>query len=283
MKYLGAHIDGVPPLVNAPETAHILGATAYSFCPIDARRWSGAAYESSDIDAFRAANESYGYGSLNILPHASLLLNLCSPDARKLAMSRTSLADQMKRCAALGLDKINFHPGATLNSISLDDAIALATESINRILDKTEGVTAVIENTAGQDSNIGHDFAHIAAIIDKVEDKTRVGVCIDTCHAAAAGYDLSTSEGYDKTWTDFDNVVGFRYLRGMHLNDAMRPVGSRIDRHAPIGEGTLGNSFFENLISDKRFDGIPMILETPDPSLWKIEIEWLKARDRQDD
>lgn len=278
MKYIGAHIDGVPPLANAPETAHTLHATAYSFCPVDARRWTDKPYPQADADAFMAANASYGYTADMILPHASLLVNLCSPDARKLNLSRVSLVDQMKRCASLGLTMLNFHPGATIKAMTEDEGVRLVAESINYVLERTAGVVAVIENTAGQGSNIGYTFGQLAAIIDGVEDKSRVGVCIDTCHATAAGYDMSGAAGYDAAWREFDATVGFRYLRGMHINDAMKPAGSRIDRHAPVGAGTIGSDFFSMLMADSRMDGIPMILETPDPLLWKTEIEWLRAQ-----
>lgn len=277
MKYIGAHIDADTDFAQIPVMAYNLGATAFSFCPVDARRWSSPAYDVTVADGFRAECSRLGFSPRQILPHASLLLNLCSPDSRKLKLSRVSLVDQMKRCAQLGLDRLNFHPGATLKEMTEDEATALVAESINYVLERTEGVTAVIENTAGQGSNIGYTFEHLAAIIAGVEDKSRVGVCIDTCHASAAGYDLSTPEAYEETWSLFDSIIGRRYLRGMHINDAMRPTGSRIDRHAPIGRGTLGNDFFAMLMADNRLDEIPMILETPDPSLWHIEIDWLKA------
>lgn len=179
---------------------------------------------------------------------------------------------------ALGIDRLNFHPGSHLRQISEDESLARVAESINYALERTEGVTAVIENTAGQGSALGYSFEHLAHIIDGVDDKSRVGVCIDTCHACAAGYEL-TGEGYERTWADFDRIVGFGYLRGMHINDAMHPTGSRIDRHAPIGKGTLGSDFFGRLMSDCRLDHIPLILETPDASLWKAEIDWLRAHD----
>ncbi len=277
MKYIGAHIDADTDFAQIPVMASNLGATAFSFCPVDARRWSSPAYDPAMAEGFKAACADLGYGARQILPHASLLLNLCSPDSRKLKLSRVSLIDQMKRCAQLGLDMLNFHPGATLKEMTEDEATALVAESINYVLERTEGVSAVIENTAGQGSNIGYTFEHLAAIIAGVEDKTRVGVCIDTCHASAAGYDMSTPEAYEDTWSRFDAIIGRRYLHGMHINDAMRPTGSRIDRHAPVGKGTLGNDFFAMLMADNRLDEIPMILETPDPSLWHIEIDWLKA------
>lgn len=277
MKYLGAHIETDSRLSDIPVSAASIGAKAFSFCPIDARRWSQPAYGDSVVDGFKTNCAASGFSPAQILPHASLLLNLCSPDSRKLRLSRVSLKEQMNICARFGLTMLNFHPGATLKEMNEADAIALVAESINYALDRTQGVTAVIENTAGQGSNIGYDFAHIAEIIARVEDKSRVGVCIDTCHAWAAGYDMSTEDAYNRTWEEFDRLIGMRYLRGMHLNDAVKPLGSRIDRHAPIGKGTIGSEFFKMLMADPRIDGIPMILETPDPSLWKIEIEWLEA------
>ncbi|MBO4942724.1 MAG: deoxyribonuclease IV [Muribaculaceae bacterium] len=277
MKYLGAHIEIEGNLSEIPAAAASIGAKAFSFCPGDARRWSLPTYDDSAVADFIAACASFGFAPAQILPHASLLLNLCSPDKRKLSLSRMSLCDQMNLCARLGLTMLNFHPGATLKEMSETDAVALVAESINYALERTGGVTAVIENTAGQGSNIGYDFAHIAEIIARVEDKSRVGVCIDTCHAWAAGYDMSTEEGYKRTWDEFDRLIGMKYLRGMHINDAVRPLGSRIDRHASIRNGTIGNEFFAMLMSDPNIDGIPMILETPDPSLWKAEIEWLES------
>ena len=178
----------------------------------------------------------------------------------------------MQRCEQLGLKLLNFHPGSHLKEISIDECLSRIAQSINIALDKTRGVTAVIENTAGQGSNVGFQFEHLAAIIDQVEDKSRVGVCIDSCHAFAGGYDLASAEGYNQTWNDFERIIGFRYLRGMHLNDAKKGLNSRVDRHDSLGAGVLGMGFFERLMQDKRFDNIPLILETPDESLWAQEI-----------
>ncbi len=278
MKYIGVHLDVAPPLAAIPEAAKTLGADAFSFCPIDARRYTDKHYTQHDIEEFKIACETLGYKADMILPHASLIVNPCSPDARKLSLSRMSLIDQMKRCDSLGLKMLNFHPGATLKEMDESNAIKLVAASINYILEHTMNVCAVIENTAGQGSNIGYDFRHIAEILSLVDDKNRIGVCIDTCHANAAGYDFSTEEAFCKTWELFDNIIGFKYLKGMHINDSMRNTGSRIDRHAPIGKGILGKEFFSLLMKDSRFDGIPLILETPDPTLWKLEIEWLKAQ-----
>ena len=183
----------------------------------------------------------------------------------------------MQRCEQLGLDRLNFHPGSHLQKIAPEESLDRIAESINIALDKTHGVTAVIENTAGQGSNLGFAFEQLAYLIDRVEDKSRVGVCIDTCHAFAAGYDLRTREACDATFAELERVVGFGYLKGMHLNDAMKILGSRVDRHTPLGEGMIGMECFRYIMQDARFDGIPLILETPDEARWSEEIAKLKA------
>ena len=277
MKYIGAHVASLPLVSDAPEEAHRLGANAFAFNLIDPQRWNYPAYEEADIERFRLLCAEYGFTSAQMLPHSAFTVNLCSPEARKLALSRRTFVDEMKRCNQLGVTLLNFHPGAHLKKMDEAASLELVGASINYALERTEGVTAVIENTAGQGSNIGYSFEQLARIIECVEDKTRVGVCIDTCHASAAGYEWSTSESYDEVWDAFDRIVGFGYLKGMHLNDAVRPTGSRIDRHASIGAGTIGFDFFKRLMKDPRFDGIPMILETPDPSLWPEEIYKLRT------
>lgn len=210
--------------------------------------------------------------------HDSYLINLGHPVAEALEKSRDAFIDEMQRCEQLGLSLLNFHPGSHLMQISEEDCLARIAESINIALDKTQGVTAVIENTAGQGSNLGFKFEHLAAIIDGVEDKSRVGVCIDTCHAFAAGYDLRTPAECEKTFADFARIVGFKYLHGMHLNDAKSTFGSRVDRHHSLGEGNIGHDAFRWIMQDDRFDGIPLILETINPDIWAEEIAWLKAQ-----
>ena len=277
MKYIGAHVDSLPTVDIAPEQAHLLGATAFAFNLIDPSKYNFPPYTEAEIARFRELCDRYGFSPAQILPHSAFVVNLCSPDARKLALSRRTFTEELRRCAQLGVKLLNFHPGAHLKKMSEDEALDLVAQSINYCLEKTEGGTAVIENTAGQGSNLGYSFEHLAHIIDRVEDKSRVGVCIDSAHAMAAGFNLSTPDGYEACWNSFAQIVGFQYLRGMHINDSMREAGSRIDRHAPIGQGTIGAGFFERLMRDPRFDGIPMILETPDPALWKQEIATLQA------
>lgn len=276
MKYIGAHVDSSPSVDIAPIEAQALGANAFAFNLIPPNRFNSAPYGDVEIAAFRDNCAQRGFTAAQILPHSAFVVNMCSPDARKLALSRRTFIDELKRCGQLGLTMLNFHPGAHLKQMSDEASLALVAESINYCLARTEGVTAVIENTAGQGSNIGYSLEQIAGIMAGVEDKSRVGVCIDSCHATAAGYDLTSPEGYDGFWAEFERLIGMRYLRGMHLNDAQKPVGSRIDRHAPLGAGTVGRGFFERLMADPRIDGIPFILETPEPALWPAEIEWLR-------
>ena len=277
MKYFGAHVSAAGGTQNAPRNAHEIGATGFALFTKNQRQWVAKPLTAAEIDAFRRACEDYGYTAAQILPHDSYLINLGHPEAEGLEKSRTAFLDEMRRCEQLGLDRLNFHPGSHLQQITEEQSLDRIAESINIALDKTRGVTAVIENTAGQGSNLGFRFEHLAYLIDRVEDRSRVGVCIDTCHAFAAGYDLRTAEACAATFAELDRVVGFRYLKGMHLNDAMKILGSRVDRHTPLGEGMIGIECFRYIARDRRFDGIPLILETPDEARWAEEIARLKA------
>ncbi|MBR6672122.1 MAG: deoxyribonuclease IV, partial [Alistipes sp.] len=234
MKYIGAHVSASGGVDNAPRNAHSIGATAFALFTKNQRQWAAPPLSEEQIAAFRETCQTLGYKPEQILPHDSYLINLGHPEKEGLEKSRASFLHEMQRCQQLGLDRLNFHPGSHLKKISEQESLALVAESINIALDKTEGVTAVIENTAGQGSNLGYAFWHLSYIIDRVEDKSRVGVCLDTCHSFAAGYDLSTEEGCDKVFAEFESEVGFKYLRGMHLNDAMKPLQSRVDRHTPL-------------------------------------------------
>ncbi len=277
MKYIGAHVSAAGGVDNAPRNAHAIGATGFALFTKNQRQWIAAPLTPAQIDAFRAACEQYGYKAEQILPHDSYLINLGHPGKEELAKSREAFFDEMRRCEQLGLDRLNFHPGSHLQQISEEASMDLIAESINMALDRTRGVIAVIENTAGQGSNLGYRFEHLAYIIDRVEDKSRVGVCIDTCHAFAGGYDLRTAEACAETFGELDRVVGFQYLKGMHLNDAMKMKGSHVDRHSPLGEGIIGMECFRYIAANNRFDGIPLILETPDEARWAEEIAKLKS------
>lgn len=278
MKFVGAHVSASGGVDQAVIRAHELEATAFALFTKNQRQWKAAPLSADVIDRFKSACAQYGFGPEQILPHDSYLINLGHPVTEALEKSREAFLDEMQRCEQLGLTLLNFHPGSHLMQIDEDKCLARIAESINIVLDKTQGVTAVIENTAGQGSNLGFKFEHLAAIIDGVEDKSRVGVCIDTCHAFAAGYDLRTEEHCQKTFKELGDVVGFNYLRGMHLNDAKSEFNSRVDRHHSLGEGNIGKTVFSYIMRDERFDNIPLILETVNPDIWAEEIAWLKAQ-----
>ncbi len=277
MKYIGPHVSASGGVENAPLNAMQVGATAFALFTKNQRQWFTTPLSEKSISAFKENLEKSGISSDYVLPHDSYLINLGSPDPEGLEKSRKSFFEEMQRCEQLGLKMLNFHPGSHLKQISLEACLTLIAESINMALDKTTGVTAVIENTAGQGTNVGFSFQHIAYIIDKVEDKSRVGVCIDTCHTYSAGYDLKTEEGYKQTWQEFDETIGANYLRAVHLNDTKKEFGSRVDRHDSIGKGLLGMEFFERFMQDSRFDNMPLILETPDETLWAEEIKLLQG------
>ncbi len=276
MKYIGAHVSASGGVENAPLNAHAIGATAFALFTKNQRQWVAQPLSERSIALFKERCAEFGYTAKQILPHDSYLINLGSPDSEGLEKSRAAFLDEMKRCEQLGLDRLNFHPGSHLNKISEEECLQRIAESINIALDKTQGVTAVIENTAGQGSNLGNKFEQIRYIIDRVEDKTRVGVCIDTCHTYSAGYDIATPEAFNETFMQFDNIIGFNYLRGIHLNDTKKPLASRVDRHERIGMGLLAGDLFSLLMRDKRFDEIPIVLETPDETKWAEEIAYLK-------
>jgi deoxyribonuclease-4 len=276
MKYIGAHVSASGGVENAPLNASEIGANAFALFTKNQRQWVSPALSAKSIKAFAANCAKFGYQPDYILPHDSYLINLGHPEEEGLEKSRAAFLDEMQRCEQLGLKLLNFHPGSHLNKISLQECLARIAESINIALSKTQGVTAVIENTAGQGSNVGFSFQHLADIIAQVEDKTRVGVCIDTCHSFTAGYNLKDPAGYEKTWEEFETIVGFGYLRGIHLNDSKKELATRVDRHDSVGKGYIGIDFFKRFMADKRFDNIPIILETPDETLWKEEIAALK-------
>ena len=275
MKYLGAHVSASGGVENAPVNASDIKARAFALFTKNQRQWFASPLSKASIKKFRENCERFDFKPFQILPHDSYLINLGHPEKEPLEKSRTSFLDEMQRCEQLGLDRLNFHPGSHLKQISEEECLARISESINIVLDKTKGVTAVIENTAGQGSNLGHTFEQIRGIIEKVEDKSRVGVCIDTCHAYTSGYNIKTPEGFRETFDLFEKIVGFRYLRGMHINDSKKELATRVDRHDNIGKGFLGEDVFRMLMNDPRFDDMPLILETPDDSLWAEEISKL--------
>jgi len=285
-KYIGAHTSISGGVQNAVHEAVELGAKAFAMFTKNQRRWDAKPFDSKTLDSWFKALDQSGIQPKHILPHDSYLINLGHPDEQQLIKSQMAFEDELNRCDILGLDKLNFHPGSHLvkipkaheeysellyeAEINTLDTIAY---SINKALHRTKNVKAVIENTAGQGTNLGYKFEHLAYIIDKVEDKSRIGVCIDTCHMFVAGYDIRTKEAYDETWAKFDKIVGAEFLSGMHINDSKKPLGSYVDRHHNLGAGYIGWSAFEFIMNDNRTDDIPLILETTDKNLWSEEIE----------
>ena len=275
MKYIGAHVSAQGGVENAAINAHAIGARAFALFTKNQRQWVSAPLSEKSISLFKQRCSEGGFDPRYILPHDSYLINLGNPDEEALQKSRAAFLDEMQRCEQLGLCMLNFHPGSHLKKISVEECLDKIAESINLALAQTSGVTAVIENTAGQGSNVGNRFEEIRYIIDKVDDKSRVGVCIDTCHTYSAGYDIVGA--YDEVFEEFDRVIGFDYLRGIHLNDSKKALASRVDRHDSVGDGTLGTEFFKRFMNDARFDNIPIILETPDEERWLDEIALLRS------
>ena len=275
MKKIGAHVSVSGGVEMAPVNALGIGADAFALFTKNQRQWVAKPLSVESITLFKENCEKEGFDIRYILPHDSYLINLGHPDREGMEKSRAAFLDEMRRCELLGLKMLNFHPGSHLNKISIEKCLDRIAESVNLTLDKTTGVTAVIENTAGQGSNVGNEFWHLRYIIDKVEDKSRVGVCLDTCHTYTAGYDIVNE--YDRVFTEFDEVVGRNYLCAIHLNDSKKPLGSRVDRHDSIGKGLIGIDFFRRFMQDSRFDDMPVILETPDDTIWRDEIKMLRS------
>jgi len=292
MKFVGAHVSASGGVDNAPLNAMAIGAKAFAVFTKNQRQWVAKPLETKTIDAFKKNLEISGILPKHVLPHDSYLINLGHPEAEKLEKSRNAFIDELERCHLLGLDKLNFHPGSHLVKIPKKDpeykeklmeaelhCLDVIAESMNLAIEATKDsdVKLVIENTAGQGSNLGYRFEHLAHLIEKVEDKSRVGVCLDTCHTFTAGYDLRTREAYDETMDAFERIVGFQYLMGMHINDSKPKLGSRVDRHASLGQGEIGWDAFRFIMNDPRMDDMPLILETVDASIWPEEIKALYA------
>ena len=277
MKYIGAHVSASGGVENAPLNAQAIGANAFALFTKNQRQWAAAPLTPESIAAFKANCQAVGIAPEYILPHDSYLINPCHPETEKRRQSSDSLTHEMERCSQLGLKLLNFHPGSTLGEISDSEGCRLCADTINRALDKIHGVTAVVENTAGQGSNIGCRFEHLAEIIAHVEDKSRVGICIDTCHTFASGYDLRTIDDCVRVFDELDRVVGMKYLRGMHINDSKSAFNSHVDRHNSLQQGLLGNAIFEFVMNDPRFDNMPLILETIDETRWEQEVAWLRS------
>lgn len=281
MKRVGAHVSAAGGVYNAPLNAAKIGAKAFALFTKNQKQWQAKPLSEEEIKKFKENCKKENFSPDHILPHDSYLINLGNPDPKGLTMSRKSFTVEMKRCEELGLKYLNFHPGTHKNMISEDECLKLIADSINMSLDETKSAIAVIENTAGMGGHVGYRFEHLAYLIEKTENKSRVGVCIDTSHMFAAGYDIRTQESYEKTMDLFEKTVGYKYLKGMHLNDSKAKYASRVDRHHSIGQGELGIEPFSFIMNDPRLDEIPLILETIDPDLWKKEIALLYSMIRE--
>jgi deoxyribonuclease-4 len=276
MKFIGAHVSAAGGVENVPERAHEIGATGFALFTKNQRQWKAKPLTEENIEGFKSECKKYGYSMDAVIPHDSYLINLGHPEEAKLQKSRDAFLVELQRCEQLGIKLLNFHPGSHLKKISETECLSRIAESINIALDQTEFTKAVIENTAGQGTNMGFRFEHLAEIIDQVENQDRVGVCIDTAHAYAGGYDISTEEGFHDTFEQFEKIIGFDKLMGMHLNDSKKELGTQVDRHDSLGDGFIGWTPFELIMKDDRFNGIPMILETPNTERWSEEIAKLK-------
>lgn len=277
MKYIGAHVSAAGGVENAVLRSVEIGANAFALFTKNQRQWQAPPLKAETIEKFKRFCQVHHFSAEQILPHDSYLINLGNPEPENLAKSRAAFIDEMKRCDQLGLTLLNFHPGSHLNKISEQDCLARIAESINIAIDAVPNVVAVIENTAGQGSNLGWRFEHLAEIIQQVENKQRVGVCLDTCHLFSAGYDIGSFSKSEQVFTEFSNIVGFEFLRGMHLNGSKTPLASRVDRHHILRDGTIGTGVFEYIMQDSRFDKTPLILETIQPENWADEIKFLRS------
>ncbi len=275
MYFIGPHVSIGGGMANAPMNAKALGATGFGLFVKNQRQWTAAPYAAADIDAFKRQMAADGYTAAQVLAHAGYLINLANPDEAAHAKSLAALLDELHRCMALGLDKLNFHPGSHLRLITPQQACERVAQSINTALAQTSGVTLVIENTAGSGGNIGSTFEDLKAMVNGVDDKSRVGVCLDTMHTFAAGFDIRTRDGFLATLEQFDKTVGMKYLRGLHLNDSKVGLNAHVDRHESLGAGLLGIDVFKCIMRDRRFENMPLVLETPNEDLWEQEIRQL--------
>ncbi len=277
MKWIGAHVSASGGVSNAPLNAAKIGADAFAMFVKNQRRWDAPPLSAEDTIAFKDALKQSGIRAEHVLVHDSYLINLGHPREAEREKSLNAFIDEIRRCEALELKLLNFHPGSHLNEISAQVCLDNIAGSLNFAIANTSGVKLVLENTAGQGSNLGYDFAQLAYVIDKISNKDRIGVCIDTCHAFAAGYDLRSPQAYERTMSEFDRAIGYKFLSGMHLNDTKNELGVRKDRHESLGRGFLGLGAFENIMNDPNIDEIPLILETIDDSLWAEEIALLRS------
>ncbi len=277
MKFVGAHVSAAGGVENAPVRAAEIEASAFALFTKNQKRWVSPPLTEESIKAFKENLAESGISPDHVLPHDSYLINLGNPDPEKRKKSVSAFIDEALRVRQLGLKLLNFHPGSHLKQITEKECISLIAEGIDTAASEVPEITFVLETTAGQGTNIGYKFEQLSEIISESRFPERIGVCIDTCHIFAAGYDIRDEESYNEIMDKFGRIIGFPRLKGMHLNDAKSSFESRVDRHNSIGQGNIGSEAFRLIMNDPRLDDIPLILETPDPSIWKDEIEMLKG------
>lgn len=275
MKFVGAHVSISGGVETAPGRAMEIGAKALGIFTKNQRQWKAPPLTDESISAFKENLAESEIPPELVVVHDTYLINVGNPEDEKRQQSLNALIDEVRRVEQLGLSLLNFHPGSGLKKITEDETLERIGDAMNTVIDETESGILVIEGTAGQGAHVGYTFEHLAKLIELTKDKKRVGVCLDTCHLFGAGFDLRAPDSYNKVIEDFNSIVGLKYLKAMHINDSKIELGSRKDRHEKIGEGLLGIETFRNVMQDARLDELPLILETPDPSVWKQEIETL--------
>lgn len=275
--YLGAHVSTAGGMPHAVERGLELGCEAIQVFTRNQRQWTPKPLAEAEIEAFRAGAREASYAA-RAVSHASYLINLCATDPAILAKSKRAFVDEIERCAALGIPFLCVHPGSHVGAGEAAGLAAVAA-GVKEALKATRGrrVTILLENTAGQGTNLGWKLDHLGELLRTIRSR-RVGVCLDTCHLFAAGYDLRTPKAYAKTVNALDDAVGLDRIRALHLNDSKHPLGSRRDRHENIGEGALGRAAFRRLVNDERFTGLPAVLETPGgPDGYRKDLKRLKG------
>ena len=278
MVYIGAHVSAAGKVSNSIKNAQDIGANAFALFVRQQRTWTAKPLKLEDIEEFKLLLNQSGIKPNKVVPHGSYLINLGNPNSEKREQSFQLFKDEAERCHKLGLLYYNIHPGSTVGECSIEESISFISEGINKLHDQVPGVCILLENAAGQGNSIGSKFEDLKMIIDKVSDKKRVGICIDTCHLFAAGYDIRSEKSYTKTMAELESKIGFEFLKAFHLNDIKGELGCGKDRHENIGKGGLGLKAFKNIVNDPKLEEIPLILETPEsPDIYAKEIEILRG------
>ena len=276
MRYIGAHVSISGGVDQAPMRGSGIGASALGIFSKNQRQWKSPPLQEESIAAFKQNLKEAKISPDKIIVHDSYLINIANPEPEKRKKSIDALVDEAIRTDLLGLTYLNFHPGSGLKQLTEQETLDLIAEGVNEVIGRSQNVILLLESTAGQGSHVGYTFEQLAKVIENIDNQARVGVCLDTCHMFAAGYDIRTEETYNKTMHEFGSIVGFPFLKGLHVNDAKSEFESRVDRHDSIGKGNIGKAAFSFLMKDERLRNLPMVLETPLVDLWADEIRMLR-------